>query len=201
MITFNGMLKYDMFPLAAVVDTILKLGARSMGTPVEIEIAVNTERSGEKKPDFSILQIRPIASAFSESDIDIDEYEVRDSLLYAEKVMGNGYITDIKDIIAIKAGAFDKSRTVEMARQLADMNSRIDGDYILVAAGRLGSTDRWLGIPCSWSDISRARVIVETGLPDFQVEPSQGTHFFQNMTSLGCVYLTINPVYHEGHLD
>ena len=201
MITFNGMLKYDMFPLAAVVDTILKLGARSMGTPVEIEIAVNTERSGEKKPDFSILQIRPIASAFSESDIDIDEYEVKDSLLYAEKVMGNGYITDIKDIIAIKAGAFDKSRTVEMARQLADMNSRIDGDYILVAAGRLGSTDRWLGIPCSWSDISRARVIVETGLPDFQVEPSQGTHFFQNMTSLGCVYLTINPVYHEGHLD
>ena len=145
------MLKYDMFPLAAVVDTILKLGARSMGTPVEIEIAVNTERSGEKKPDFSILQIRPIASAFSESDIDIDEYEVKDSLLYAEKVMGNGYITDIKDIIAIKAGAFDKSKTVEMARQLADMNSRIDGDYILVAAGRLGSTDRW---PVSYTHLT-----------------------------------------------
>ena len=201
MITFNGMLKYDMFPLAEVVDTILKLGARSMGAPVEIEIAVNTERSGEKKPDFSILQIRPIASTFDESDIEIDEYEKNDALIYAEKVMGNGYITELKDIITIKPNAFDKSKTVEMAEELSNFNSEIENDYILIAAGRLGSTDRWLGIPCAWSDISRARVIIETGLPDFQVEPSQGTHFFQNMTSLGCVYLTINPVYHEGLLD
>ena len=88
-----------------------------------------------------------------------------------------------------------------MANELSSFNSTIDCDYILIAAGRLGSTDRWLGIPCAWSDISRARVIIETGLPDFQVEPSQGTHFFQNMTSLGCVYLTINPVYNEGILD
>ena len=201
MITFNGMLKYDMFPLAEVVDTILKLGARSMGAPVEIEIAVNTERSGEKKPDFSILQIRPIASTFDESDIEIDDYEKNDALIYAEKVMGNGYITELKDIITIKPNAFDKSKTVEMAEELSNFNSEIENDYILIAAGRLGSTDRWLGIPCAWSDISRARVIIETGLPDFQVEPSQGTHFFQNMTSLGCVYLTINPVYHEGLLD
>ena len=201
LITFNGMLKYDMFPLAEVVDTILKLGERSMGTPVEIEIAVNTERSGEKKPDFSILQIRPIASTYNESDIEIDDYEKNDAIIYAERVMGNGYISELKDIITIKPNAFDKSKTVEMANELSSFNSTIDCDYILIAAGRLGSTDRWLGIPCAWSDISRARVIIETGLPDFQVEPSQGTHFFQNMTSLGCVYLTINPVYNEGILD
>ena len=201
-ITFNGMLKYDMFPLAAVIDRILKLGAKSMDTPVEIEIAVNTERSGEKKPDFSILQIRPIASAFTESDVEITKEDISSCLVYSRSVMGNGAAEGIRDIITIKPEAFKASETGQMARELASLNaSSGDADYVLIVAGRLGSTDRWLGIPCAWSDISHARVIVETGLPDMQVEPSQGTHFFQNMTSLGCIYLTVNPVYGEGKLD
>lgn len=201
-ITFNGMLKYDMFPLAPVVDRILKLGAKSMSTPVEIEIAVNTERSGEKKPDFSILQIRPIASAYTDSDVEISPYDISSSLVYSTSVMGNGIVEGIRDIIAIRPEAFKAEETTEMAGELARLNAGLENsEYVLIVAGRLGSTDRWLGIPCAWSDISHARVIVETGLPDMQVEPSQGTHFFQNMTSLGCIYLTVNPVYGEGKLD
>ena len=201
-ITFNGMLKYDMFPLAQVIDRILKLGSKSMNTPVEIEIAVNTERSGEKKPDFSILQIRPIASAYTESDVEVDEHEAATSIVYSTSVMGNGIVEGIRDIVAIRPETFKASEMSEMAAELAGFNASLeDREYVLIVAGRLGSTDRWLGIPCAWSDISHARVIVETGLPDMQVEPSQGTHFFQNMTSLGCLYLTVNPVFGQGRLD
>ena len=116
--------------------------------------------------------------------------------------MGNGIVEGIRDIIAIRPEAFKAEETTEMAGELARLNAGLENsEYVLIVAGRLGSTDRWLGIPCAWSDISHARVIVETGLPDMQVEPSQGTHFFQNMTSLGCIYLTVNPVYGEGKLD
>ena len=203
-ITFNGMLKYDMFPLAPIIDEVLKIGAKSMGTPVEIEIAVNTERIKDNKPDFSILQIRPIASSYLESDVEIEDEDIKDSLIYSESVMGNGIINDIRDIIFIKPECFKASEMIDMANELSRLNSSMgDREYVLLAAGRLGSTDRWLGIPCSWSDISRARIIIETGLPELQVEPSQGTHFFQNVTSLGCVYLTVNPVYNQGkvHYD
>ncbi|MCR5731712.1 MAG: DUF5752 family protein [Sphaerochaetaceae bacterium] len=201
-ITFNGMLKYDMFPLAPIIDEVLKIGVKSMGTPVEIEIAVNTERIKDNKPDFSILQIRPIASTYNESDVDIKEEDIETSLIYSQTVMGNGIINDIQDIIFIKPECFKASEMIDMAEELSLLNANMgDREYALIAAGRLGSTDRWLGIPCSWSDISRARIIVETGLPELQVEPSQGTHFFQNVTSLGCVYLTVNPVYNNGKVD
>ena len=201
-ITFNGMLKYGMFPLAPVIDRILKLGAKSMQTPVEIEIAVNTERSADKKPDFSILQIRPIASAYSESDVEIDDEDIASAYVYATSVMGNGIVEGIQDIIAIREDRFKASEMSAMAAELSALNAKMEGkEYVLIVAGRLGSSDRWLGIPCAWSDISHARVIVETGLPDMQVEPSQGTHFFQNMTSLGCIYLTVNPTFNEGSLD
>ena len=168
-ITFNGMLKYGMFPLAPVIDRILKLGAKSMQTPVEIEIAVNTERSGDKKPDFSILQIRPIASAYSESDVEIDEDDIASAFVYSTSVMGNGMVEGIQDIIAIREDRFKASEMSAMAAELSALNAKME--------------------------------IVETGLPDMQVEPSQGTHFFQNMTSLGCIYLTVNPTFNEGNLD
>lgn len=198
-ITFNGMLKYDMFPLAKVMDTILKLGQECMSTPVEIEIAVNTERPAEKRPDFSILQIRPIASAYTESDVVIEEWEKEDALVFSDSVMGNGAIDSIFDIICLKKDAFKASEMIDMSAELAMLNAETEGkEYVLITAGRLGSTDRWLGIPCAWSDISHAHVIVEVALEDLQVEPSQGTHFFQNMTSLGCIYLTVNPVVGDG---
>lgn len=197
-ITFNGMLKYDMFPLAQAVLDVLKLGSIAMAEPVEIEFAINTERSSEKKPDFSILQIRPISSGSESTDVRITEEEKESALIYAKKVMGNGKADGIRDIVSIKPEAFRASEMKEMALELEAINKNMDDNYVLIAAGRLGSSDPWLGIPCSWSQISKAHVIIETGLKELNVEPSEGTHFFQNMTSLGCLYLTINPMNGDG---
>ena len=118
--------------------------------------------------------------------------------------MGNGTIGNICDLVCIKADRFEAAAMVQMAGELDQINAKLvleERDYVLVVAGRLGSCDPWLGIPVSWSQISRSKVIVETGFPGFQVEPSQGTHFFQNMTSLGCIYMTVNPAYNAGMLD
>ena len=199
LITFNGILKYDMLPLAAIIDDMLKLGTEAMAEPVEIEFAVNTEH--ENRPDFSILQIRPISGNESYMDVTITKEEKHSALVYAGKVMGNGSADGIRDIVTIKPDDFRASEMTEMAAELEKINAAADGEYVLIAAGRLGSSDRWLGIPCTWSQISKAHVIVETGLKEIQAEPSQGTHFFQNMTSLGCLYLTINPMYGDGIFD
>lgn len=197
-LTFNGILKYDALPLAKIIDEVLKLGEKGMACPVEIEFAVNTER---ERPDFSILQVRPISSADYDLDIDISEMEIKKSIIYAEKVMGNGKVEGIRDIISIKPEVFRPSEMQIMAKELGQMNAGLDNQYLLIAAGRLGSSDRWLGIPCCWSDISKAHVIIETGIKELSVEPSQGTHFFQNMTSLGAVYLTVNPLHGDGKID
>ena len=197
-LTFNGILKYDALPLAKIIDEVLKLGEKGMACPVEIEFAVNTER---ERPDFSILQVRPISSADYDLDIDISEKEIKKSIIYAEKVMGNGKVEGIRDIISIKPEVFRPSEMQIMAKELGQMNAGLDNQYLLIAAGRLGSSDRWLGIPCCWSDISKAHVIIETGIKELSVEPSQGTHFFQNMTSLGAVYLTVNPLHGDGTID
>lgn len=198
-LTFNGILKYDMLPLAPIVHDVLELGAKAMAEPVEIEFAVNTEHG--ECPDFSILQIRPISGCSGYNDISITASEKERALVYAEKVMGNGEENSIRDIITIKPEAFRREDMPAMATELDMLNRLADGEYVLIAAGRLGSSDRWLGIPCTWSGISKAHVIVETGLKEIQAEPSQGTHFFQNMTSLGCLYLTINPMYNDGIAD
>ena len=203
-ITFNGILKYDAFPLASIVKDIVNLGTQAMGKPVEIEFAVNLNRVAPKKQEFSLLQIRPIAAGNEESDVHISDEEKNLAAVYSKVVMGNGKIEDIQDLIYLKVDRFDASRMKDMAKELDKLNAEMvlaEKDYILLVAGRLGSCDPWLGIPVTWSQISRSKVIIETGLKGFQVEPSQGTHFFQNMTSLGCMYLTINPDHRSGRLD
>lgn len=203
-ITFNGILQYDLFPLAPIIKDILDLGKESMCTPVEIEFAVNLNRVKPKKPEFSLLQIRPIAEGNEEECVKIDKKEIESSLVYSEMVMGNGRIDNIKDIVILKLEEFDSSNMVKMPHELEKYNAYFDQrdtDYLLIVAGRLGSSDVWLGIPATWSQIFRAKVIVETGLESFQVEPSQGTHFFQNLTLLGTSYMTVNPFYNEGILD
>lgn len=197
-LTFNGIIKYDMLPLAKIVDEVLKLGSRTMSEPVEIEFAVNTER---EKPDFSILQIRPISNTDRFEDVDISDEEQESAIVACNKVMGNGKAEGIHDIICVKPELFKRAEMVEMAFELEQLNASTEDQYVLIAAGRLGSSDNWLGIPCSWSQISKAHVIVETGLKEIQAEPSEGTHFFQNVTSLGCLYLTNNPLAGDGKVD
>ncbi len=203
-ITFNGILKYDAFPLAAIVKDIMQLGTEAMSTPIEIEFAVNLNRKAPKKPEFSLLQIRPIVEGNEESDIEITEELRQHACILSHRVMGNGKIDSIADVVLLKPNTFDPRYTADMANELDRLNASMvlqQRDYLLVVAGRLGSCDSWLGIPAAWSQISRAQVIVETGLPQFQVEPSQGTHFFQNLTSLGTVYMTVNPSYKDGICD
>ena len=198
-LTFNGIIKYDMIPLAKIVDDVLKLGTRTMSEPVEIEFAVNMEH--EEWIDFSILQIRPISNSDRFEDIDISEDEMESALVSCNRVMGNGRAEGIRDIICVKPEVFKRSEMVEMAVELESLNRKIEDQYVLIVAGRLGSSDNWLGIPCSWPQISKAHVIVETGLADIQAEPSEGTHFFQNVTSLGCLYMSNNPLMGDGKLD
>ncbi|NMA22669.1 MAG: pyruvate, phosphate dikinase, partial [Spirochaetales bacterium] len=203
-ITFNGILKYNAFPLAAIIRDVLHMGSLAMGRPVEIEFAVNLNRKAPKKPEFSLLQIRPIAIGSEERDVAISDEEKEAAVVQSSVVMGNGKIEGISDFIHLKVDSFDASKMPDMAGELEQLNTRMvleERDYILLVAGRLGSSDPWLGIPVAWSQISRAKVIIETGLKDFQVEPSQGTHFFQNMTSLGAIYFTINPSYRSGNLE
>ena len=198
-LTFNGIIKYDMIPLAKIIDDVLKLGTRTMSEPVEIEFAVNMEH--EEWIDFSILQIRPISNSDRFEDIDVSDEEMETALVSCTHVMGNGTVEGMRDIICVKPDVFKRSEMVEMASELETLNRQIEQQYVLIVAGRLGSSDNWLGIPCSWPQISKAHVIVETGLADIQAEPSEGTHFFQNVTSLGCLYLSNNPLMGDGRLD
>ncbi len=198
-LTFNGFVKYDMLRLPEIIRDILELGARTMAEPVEIEFAVNTEHS--ERPDFSILQLRPISSTDRFEDVDISPEEEKTAVIFSPHIMGNGKIDNLKDIVIFKEDRFRRSEMVIMAEELERLNAFSDEEYILVAAGRLGSSDNWLGIPVSWSQISKAHVIVETGVKELQAEPSEGTHFFQNMTSLGCLYLTVNPLLGKGTID
>ncbi|MCK5156357.1 MAG: phosphoenolpyruvate synthase, partial [Spirochaetales bacterium] len=134
-------------------------------------------------------------------DINIDETKIENALVFSKKAMGNGKYEDLVDVVYIKLSAFDPAKTREMAEIIGTINTgfeKKDTGYVLIVVGRLGSSDPWLGIPTAWNQISHARVIIETGLTNFQVEPSQGTHFFQNLTSLRNSYMTVNPVYNDG---
>lgn len=200
-LTFSSILKYSMFPLAEIIKTILKLGQDVMNVPIEIEFAVNLDTEEGEPAIFSFLQIRPIVQGAEGADTDIGAIDPDNIIIYSDKAMGNGVYENIRDMIYIKPETFDPGKTKEMGEMISDLNSRLTKKgtyYALVVPGRLGSTDPWLGIPISWIDISNARIITETGTSSFRVEPSQGSHFFQNITSLGCAYLTINPYTKDG---
>ena len=155
---------------------------------------------------FNFLQIRPIAEATQRDRLDWSSPEARPegAILYAESALGLGRIEGLRDIIYVKTGAFVRSETPQMAEEIDALNSemkRAGLNYVLVGPGRWGSSDPWLGIPVKWPQISEARVIAECGLEDFRVDPSQGTHFFQNLTSFGVGYLTLNPAIGDGIFD
>ena len=200
-ITFNGILKYGTFPLAEIVSDILKLGAEEMRCPVEVEFAVNMDVPSGEKRIFNLLQIRPIINNGDNRPIDWSQVTTDDALIYAENALGVGNMCDIRDIIYVKLSAFSSLATERIAEELLRLNADMRNEqrgYVLVGAGRWGSSDPFLGVPVKWTHISEAKVIVECNLPDFNVEPSQGTHFFQNVTSLGIGYMTINPSAGDG---
>jgi CheY-like chemotaxis protein len=188
-ITFAGVLKYGMMPLVSIFEDLMRIGQNGMGRSVEIEFAVTDNSPG--RPEVHILQIRPLVTMKEHKEVHIDEAEKSTALVFTDRALGNGVLKDVSDVVFVPPHLFDSSKTVEIAREIGDINKDLDRPYILIGPGRWGTRDRWLGIPVEWDHISHARAIVEAALENFRIDPSHGTHFFHNITSLGILYLTV----------
>ncbi|MCB6305359.1 PEP/pyruvate-binding domain-containing protein [Parabacteroides merdae] len=203
-LSFVNVLQHEVFPLADTLDQILHVGQDEMGRPIEIEFAVNIDPQNPGFATFYLLQVRPIVDNKEVMEEDLTLVEQEDTILTSTSVLGHGIVTDVQDIIYVKIGAFCSSNNQSIAYDIEKMNRQFTGEeknYVLVGPGRWGSSDSWLGIPVKWPHISNARVIVECGLENYRVDPSQGTHFFQNLTSFGVGYFTINPFKGDGWFD
>ena len=203
-LSFVNILQHDVFPLADTLDQILRIGQQEMGRPVEIEFAVNMDPSDHTRATFYLLQIRPIVDNKEIMDEDLSLVKNEETILSSTSVLGHGIVGDVQDIIYVKTGAFNSSNNQLIAYEIEKMNRSFtdqEKGYVVVGPGRWGSSDSWLGIPVKWPHISNARVIVECGLENYRVDPSQGTHFFQNLTSFGVGYFTVNPFKGDGWFD
>ncbi len=204
LVTFSKILKYDTFPLAKIIKRSLEMGQQEMGMPVEIEFAVNLDVPKGDYVTFNLLQIRPIVDNMENLNINMDVYDQKKCAIFSKSVLGNGEVNDVTDVIYVKPENFDASNNVKIAEIIGQLNKKYvakNRNYILIGPGRWGSSDHWLGIPVKWANISAARLIIESGLKDYRVDPSQGTHFFQNLTSFKVSYFTINPFMNDGWLD
>jgi CheY-like chemotaxis protein len=202
-VTFAPMLKHGLFPLASILDVLVKAGEDALGNPVEVEFAVTLPR-GEEPADFGFLQIRPLTLARDNQDLTIGDIEPSQLICQSSRVLGNGRIENVHDIVVVDSQRFERSRSQEVAKAVAQFNATLNAEnlpYLLIGVGRWGSNDPWLGIPVEWDEISGARAIVEAGFRDFRVTPSQGSHFFQNLTAFQVGYFTVNPDAGEGSLD
>lgn len=206
-VTFANVLKHNVFPLAEITDFMLKTGQYEMGRPVEIEFAGNINPTPGPEGEKGIvywLQIRPIVDTKEMLDDSIMDVEDKDLILRSETALGHGIMDNVRYIVYVKPGTFDSARNPELVKEIEAINARFveDGEpYILVGPGRWGSSDPALGIPVKWSQIAGARLIAESALPGYRIEPSQGTHFFQNLTSFGVGYFTIDPDGGNGFTD
>jgi CheY-like chemotaxis protein len=203
-ITFSHILNHDRFPLAAILENLLRLGQQAMNNPVEIEFAVDLDVPARSPVSFNLLQIRPIVINEQSISFRIENIIPDEVIIYSEKALGNGVYYQISDIIYVKPEAFNPSESLKIAQELEKINDKFVKSqrvYVLVGPGRWGSSDPWLGIPTKWAQISAARIIIESGLEQYRVDPSQGTHFFHNLTSFGVGYLTINPFLKDGIYD
>ncbi|MBN1118832.1 MAG: phosphoenolpyruvate synthase [Bacteroidales bacterium] len=203
-VTFSGILNHNQFPLAEILNDLLSISKEAMNSDVEIEFAANLNTPEGEPKILNYLQVRPIVSVDKEN-IDLEgKINKSKSVLYSRNAMGNGTIRGISDIIYIKPQSFEPSNNNKLVKELGKLNEKFlkeNKNYILIGPGRWGSSDPWLGIPVKWPEISAARVIVESGLEHYRVDPSQGTHFFHNLTSFGVGYFTINPYIDDGFCD
>ncbi|TSA29049.1 MAG: pyruvate, phosphate dikinase [Bacteroidetes bacterium] len=195
-INFADILKYNYIPLAKTIGLVLDVVKEAMGSPVEIEFAVDLTRDKENKASFYVLQIKPLIGSATDFVINMSKIRKEEILLYSEKEMGNGIVSDIHDVVFVDPDTFDKSKTLEMAEDMGRINTamiRLERKYILIGPGRWGTSDRWIGVPVSWPQISNARVIAETSLEGFPLDASSGSHFFHNVTSMNAGYFCVQP--------
>lgn len=191
LVTFSPILKYKLFPLPEIVETLLTLGSKGMGTAVEIEFAVNLNRSIK---EFGVLQMRPLVINEEAENINVHSFSKQEILCKSDEVLGSGLNNEITDILYVDFEKFERSKTKEIAEEVRYFNTRLTDEkrpYLLIGYGRWGTLDPWLGIPVIWSEISGAKAIVEADMKDLIVEPSQGSHFFQNLTSFSISYFTV----------
>jgi hypothetical protein len=200
-ITFAPLLNYNKIPLAEILSDLLQICQKEMNNPIEIEFAVNLDTPAGEPAIFNFLQVRPIVLNDQLINFNLDNINPEECIVYSESALGNGSFQDLHDIVYVKPEAFDASKSERIAAMIEEINDRYikDGkNYVLIGPGRWGSSDPWLGIPAKWAQLSAARVIVEAGLGDHHIDPSQGTHFFQNITSFRIGYFTVNPSLNEG---
>jgi hypothetical protein len=203
-INFSNVLKYDYCPMSKTIETVLDIVKEAMGTPVEIEFAIDLTRDADYKTTFYLLQIKPLIGAELDYQVDMDEIRRDEIVLYSEKGMGNGLISDITDVIYIDKDEFDKSKTMEMVAEIEQLNQIMrheDRKYILIGPGRWGTRDRWIGIPVNWPQISNAKTIIETSLEGYPLDASSGSHFFHNVTSMNVGYFSILPELGKSFID
>jgi CheY-like chemotaxis protein len=203
-VSFAPILKHGLFPLAAILDELIKVGEDGLGQPVEIEFAVRLAQIESEVADFGFLQIRPLVLSREQEELHVEAVEPERLICQSSMVLGNGRITDVQDIVVVDSHRFERGRSQDVARAVAYFNAKLNEQnrpYILIGVGRWGSNDPWLGIPVDWDEISGARAIVEAGFRDFRVMPSQGSHFFQNLTAFQIGYFTVNPDAGEGFVD
>ena len=207
-ISFVGVLEHDVVPLPHLLREVLRLGQEAMRRPVEIEFAVEIDAT-TRSCVFYLLQIRPMVDVKSDVHINLSEIRPETILLQSNNALGHGQMDDITDVVYVKTDGYNAGNNPLIAEEISRINAKFldrGEHYVLVGPGRWGSSDSWLGIPVKWPNISAARIIVEAGLTNYRVDPSQGTHFFQNLTSFGVGYFTINDfngdgVYNRAALD
>jgi CheY-like chemotaxis protein len=203
-VTFAPMLKHRTFPVAEILDDLVRAGEDGLGNPVEIEFAVRLPQQAGQVAEFGFLQIRPLTLARETEELALDDVRPEQLICMSNKVLGNGRIENLHDVVVVDSQRFERSRSQEVAKDVARFNRLLteeDRPYLLIGVGRWGSTEPWLGIPVEWDEISGARVIVEAGFRDFRVTPSQGSHFFQNLTAFQIGYFTVNPDAGEGSVN
>ncbi|MCF8261461.1 MAG: histidine kinase [Melioribacteraceae bacterium] len=202
--TMGPLLKYHTFPLPEIIETLLEIGSWGMGSPVEIEFAVNLSVPKNEPKEFALLQMRPLVINNEQDELDIDGHEKSELICESSNVLGNGIINDLFDIVYVNRETFERSQSKEVAREVGQINSKLVSDgkrYLLIGVGRWGTLDPWLGIPVTWDQISGAKAIIEGNFKDFDVTPSQGSHFFQNLTSFKVGYFTVDDHKKDAFVD
>jgi hypothetical protein len=197
-------LKHKSFPLAEILEKILKVGTWGMGTQVELEFAVSFKEGQNANKQFALLQMRPLVISMENEELLIADYRADQVICETTHFLGNGVYSQIKDILVVDYENFNRAKSKEAALEIAKVNESFVQEktpYLLIGVGRWGSLDPWLGIPVSWDQIAGAAVIIESGFRDFAVTPSQGSHFFQNLTSFRTGYLTVDAHQRVGTLN
>ncbi len=203
-VTFGPVLRGKLFPLPEILDLLLDMGTWGMGTPVEIEFAVTMSVKSGMPKEFGLLQMRPLVVSRESEELDVENIDPKKLICLSNQVLGNGALTGIYDVVLVDYHLFDRSKSRDVAKEVSAFNHLLMNEkrpYLLIGVGRWGSLDPWLGIPVNWEQIAGAKAIVETGFKDMSVEPSQGSHFFQNITSFMVGYFSVNEHKHQGFLD